>query len=271
VLRGERAPCNAWTWCVVGWEIIDPLLLRPYGLPRTPPGRWLRAMRPSTWFEPPGMLPFWAITRYEDCGAILRDHRRFVIAPRLGVSPEEQAPSDAPPFRHLLNMTHPSTAATATAEQQFRRRRSSASGGGRRDVDETLARVADRAQVTSSRRSPPSSPRGDRRDARHPARGLASTLFHLSNTLLGGRRPRVPAGRRSPRRRAGASRSSSSTSASPALGGVEPRDRFHHRPRQRGGGRASPSPSGSCSRTYVLLIVAGNETTRNATSGACSH
>src|SRR2546422_6821452 len=86
---------------VVGWEIIDPLYYGRYGYPHAS-WAWLRRHAPVAWFEPPGMLPFWAITRYEDCGAILRDHPRVLLPPRLGVFPEEQAPTDAPPLRPPL-------------------------------------------------------------------------------------------------------------------------------------------------------------------------
>src|SRR3989442_2599921 len=107
LLRDERASCNApGMGAVVGWEIIDPLYYGRYGYPHASWAR-LRRHAPVAWFEPPGMLPFWAITRYEDCGAILRDHRRFVIAPRLRGFPREQAPTHAPPFPHLLHMDPP--------------------------------------------------------------------------------------------------------------------------------------------------------------------
>src|SRR5207249_113814 len=82
----------------VGWEIVDPVYYGRYGYPHAS-WAWLRRHAPVAWFEAPGMLPFWAITKYDDCSAILRDHRRFLIAPRIAVFPEEQAPTDAPPFR----------------------------------------------------------------------------------------------------------------------------------------------------------------------------
>src|SRR5437773_9706225 len=66
LLRDERAPCNApGMGAVVGWEIIDPLYYGRYGYPHAS-WAWLRRHAPVAWFEPPGMLPFWAITRYED-------------------------------------------------------------------------------------------------------------------------------------------------------------------------------------------------------------
>src|SRR5207244_2785884 len=108
----------------------------------------LRRPAPVAWIEPPGKLPFCAITRYEDCGAILRAHRRFVIAPRLGVFPEEQAPTDAPPFRHLLNMDPPEHGRYRNLlSQQFtpkalESKRAAVGGTG----DERPAPVAERAQ-----------------------------------------------------------------------------------------------------------------------------
>jgi len=44
---------------VVGWEIIDPLYYGRYGYPHAS-WAWLRRHAPVAWFEPPGMLPFWA-------------------------------------------------------------------------------------------------------------------------------------------------------------------------------------------------------------------
>src|SRR3989454_7266960 len=149
LLRDEGASCNApGMGAVVGWEIIDPLYYGRYGYPHAS-WAWLRRHAPVAWFEPPGMLPFWAITRYEDCGAILRDHRRFVIAPRLGGFPREHGPTHAPPFRHLLDMDPPRHGRYRNLlSQQFTpkalQRKRAAVGG---IVDETLARVADRAQV----------------------------------------------------------------------------------------------------------------------------
>ena len=90
----------------VGWEIIDPVYYGRYGYPHAS-WAWLRHHAPVARFDPPGMLPFWAVTRYADVGAVLRDHRRWVIAPRIAVFPEEQFATGEPPFRHLLNMDPP--------------------------------------------------------------------------------------------------------------------------------------------------------------------
>src|SRR2546425_3854850 len=95
------------------------------------------------------MLPFWALTLYRDWGALLRDHGRLVTAPRLGVFPEEQAPTDAPPFRHLLNMDPPEHGRYRNLlSQQFTPKALESKRAAVGEiVDETLARVADRAQV----------------------------------------------------------------------------------------------------------------------------
>jgi cholest-4-en-3-one 26-monooxygenase len=54
-----------------------------------------------------GMLPFWAVTRHDDVVRISRDPERFLNAPRLAVFPEEQFATDNFPVRHLLNMDPP--------------------------------------------------------------------------------------------------------------------------------------------------------------------
>src|SRR5207249_2825781 len=132
----------------VGWDIVDPVYYGRYGYPHAS-WAWLRRHAPVAWFEAPGMLPFWAITKYDDCSAILRDHRRFLIAPRIAVFPEEQAPTDAPPFRHLLNMDPPDHGQYRNLlSQHFTpkalERKRAAVGA---IVDETLARAAGRPEV----------------------------------------------------------------------------------------------------------------------------
>lgn len=53
------------------------------------------------------MLPFWAITRHDDIVRISRDPEHFRNAPRLAVFPEEQFETANFPVRHLLNMDPP--------------------------------------------------------------------------------------------------------------------------------------------------------------------
>ena len=269
MLRGERAPCNApGMGTVVGWEIVDPLYYGRYGYPHAS-WAWLRRHAPVAWFEPPGMLPFWAITRYEDCGAILRDHRRFVIAPRLGVFPEEQAPTDAPPFRHLLNMDPPEHGRYRNLlSQQFTpkalERKRAAVGG---IVDETLARVADRAQVDFVETVAAIIPLAVIAEMLGIPREDWQHVFHLSNTLLGAADPEYQQGATLAetaerarqefleyfRRLSSARRREPRDDFITALANAEV--------------DGKPLPEWELLSYYVLLIVAGNETTRNATSG----
>ena len=53
----------------VGYEVIDPLYYERYGYPHAA-WAYLRQHAPVAWFEPPGMRPFWAITKYADLSAI---------------------------------------------------------------------------------------------------------------------------------------------------------------------------------------------------------
>jgi cholest-4-en-3-one 26-monooxygenase len=87
-------------------EVIDPDWYGKHGPPHE---AWTRLRReaPVAYCEPPGMLPFWAIVRHDDIVRISRDPEHFQNAPRLAVFPEEQFATDNFPLRHLLNMDPP--------------------------------------------------------------------------------------------------------------------------------------------------------------------
>jgi cholest-4-en-3-one 26-monooxygenase len=87
-------------------DVIDPDW---YGKHGPPHAAWTRLRReaPVAYCEPPGMLPFWAIVRHDDIVRISRDPEHFQNAPRLAVFPEEQFATDNFPLRHLLNMDPP--------------------------------------------------------------------------------------------------------------------------------------------------------------------
>jgi cholest-4-en-3-one 26-monooxygenase len=87
-------------------EIIDPDWYGKHGPPHEAWAR-LRREAPVAYCEPPGMLPFWAIVRHDDIVRISRDPEHFQNAPRLAVFPEEQFATDNFPVRHLLNMDPP--------------------------------------------------------------------------------------------------------------------------------------------------------------------
>ena len=70
---------------------------------------WLREHKPVFWCEHPKTDPFWAITKHADLVQISKQPRLFLNGPRLLVfvneSGMEQSPT--PPFRHLLDMDPP--------------------------------------------------------------------------------------------------------------------------------------------------------------------
>jgi len=252
----------------VGWEIVDPVYYGRYGYPHA---SWalLRRRAPVAWFDAPGMLPFWAITKYDDCSAILRDHRRFLIAPRIAVFPEEQAPTDAPPFRHLLNMDPPDHGQYRNLlSQHFTpkalERKRAAVGA---IVDETLARVADRTELDFVETVAAVVPLAVIAEMLGIPRADWQHMFRLSNTLLGAADPEYQHGatlaETAERARQEFVEYFGRLSAARRR---EPRDDFITTLANAQVGGA-PIPEWELLSYYVLLIVAGNETTRNATSG----
>jgi cholest-4-en-3-one 26-monooxygenase len=252
----------------VGWEVIDPAYYGRYGYPHAA-WAWLRRHAPVAWIEAPGMRPFWAITRYEDCSAILRDHRRFVIAPRLAVFPEEQAPVDAPPFRHLLNMDPPEHGRYRNLlSQRFTPRALEAKRAAvGQIVDETLRRAADRAEVDFVEAVSAIIPLAVIAEMLGIPREDWQHVFQLSNTLLGAADPEY---------QQGATVGETADRARHEFFEYftrltnarrrEPRDDFVTE-LVKAQVDGAPLPEWELLSYYVLLIVAGNETTRNATSG----
>jgi cholest-4-en-3-one 26-monooxygenase len=252
----------------VGWEIVDPMYFGRYGYPHAS-WSWLRKYAPLAWIEAPEMKPFRAVTRYDDCGLILRDHKRFVISPRMAVFPEDQAPIDMPPFRHLLNMDPPEHGAYRNLlSQHFTpktlERKRAAVGG---IVDDTLARVADRGELDFVAGVSAIVPLAVICEMLGIPREDWAHVFTLSNTLLGAADPEYQHGATiaETAERARQDFLSYFHDLSEARR-REPRDDFITAlVNARVGGE--PLPEWELLSYYVLLIVAGNETTRNATSG----
>jgi cytochrome P450 len=253
-----------------GWEIIDPLYYGRYGYPHAS-WAWLRRHRPVAWCEPPEMkmLPFWAVTRYDDCGMILRDHKRFVISPRLGVFPEDQISTAAPPFRHLLNMDPPEHGRYRNLlSQHFTPKSLEAKRAAiGRIVDETLDRAAEHGEVDFVEAVSAVLPLAvicemlgiPREDWRH--------VFHLSNVLLGSADPEYQQGASLGETAAKAQQDFLAyfRDLSEARRRAPREDFVTALVQAKIDGAALPE--WELLSYYVLLIVAGNETTRNATSG----
>jgi cholest-4-en-3-one 26-monooxygenase len=67
---------------------------------------WLRRHDPVHRFDLEGCEPFWAITKHKDIVEIGKNPRDWIIQPRIAIFPDEERP-DEPTTRHLLTMDPP--------------------------------------------------------------------------------------------------------------------------------------------------------------------
>src|ERR1051325_10542766 len=88
------------------FAIIDPAHYAAHGYPHEVWSR-LRSEEPVSWWEPPGMPPFWAITRYRDIESIESQPRRFLNSPLLAIFPKAQFDPESFPFRAMTKMDPP--------------------------------------------------------------------------------------------------------------------------------------------------------------------
>ncbi len=77
-----------------------------------PHDAWARLRResPVHWFDQPqAQPPYWAVTKHADIVEISRKPENFIIKPRVAVFPDIPPidPNEEPPARHLLNMDPP--------------------------------------------------------------------------------------------------------------------------------------------------------------------
>jgi cholest-4-en-3-one 26-monooxygenase len=68
---------------------------------------WLRRHHPVFWYDRPNVDPFWAITKHADIIAIGKQPELFLNAPRLAVFTLDLPPPEEGVARHLLNMDPP--------------------------------------------------------------------------------------------------------------------------------------------------------------------
>ncbi len=87
-------------------DIVGPERYRDVGYPHEA-WTWLRNNEPVRWYDKTAQYePFWAITKHADIVDIGKNPTDFIIAPRLAVfNVEQPPPEDA--ARHLLNMDPP--------------------------------------------------------------------------------------------------------------------------------------------------------------------
>jgi len=251
-------------------ELVDNETYAAHGYPHE---AWavLRREAPVYWYERGVKVPFWAITKHEDIRWISRQPERLLNAPRLAVFPEFAPPEeDERVARHLLNMDEPDhgpyrkLAAPQFTPRAVRRLAASVEriavgllddlAGDAREMDFvtdvaaplSLAVLADLLGV----------PRADWR-----------LMFRWTNAIVGSNDPEYQIGD-DPQQSAGAARKALfeyfwamveerrkqptddiiSVLANSSLNGA-------------------PLPPFELLSYYFLLVIAGNETTRNAMSG----
>ena len=243
-----------------------------------PHAAWTRLRResPVHWFDQPhAQPPYWAITKHADIIEISRKPELFRIAPRLAVFPEIPPLEEGtpPPTRHLLNMDPPDHALfRKIASPHFTPRAVRAHRG---RIEEIAHEVLDAAGAQDATEDVDFV---DRISAPFPLYVLAELLgapredwpllFQWTNETIGAADPEYQREDETTEETAERSRL--------ALFGyfgrmieerrAAPRDDLvsiiaHGRP---GGAPMQPLELLSY---YYLLVVAGNETTRNALSG----
>jgi cytochrome P450 len=233
----------------------------------------LRREAPVHWWARGVKVPFWAITKHADIVEISKQPRRFLNAPRLAVFPEFGPPTEEERVaRHLLNMDPPEHGAyRRLASPHFTPR---AMERLRHQVETIAAEVLDEAARGGAEVE------GDFVElvaARLPLAVLADLLgvpredwrllFRWTNEIIGANDPEYQQGASAP-----------ATAERARAGHFEyfwrMTEERRARPREdivsvlanaRLDGRELP-PFELLSY-FFLLVVAGNETTRNATSG----
>jgi cholest-4-en-3-one 26-monooxygenase len=99
----EEQPMNRETATT---QCIDPVHYAERGYPHEA-WAWLRRNEPVAWCEPPGFPPFWAITKHDDVVFLSKQPHRFLNEPTMAIFPSEFYQSDDFPLRHLINMDPP--------------------------------------------------------------------------------------------------------------------------------------------------------------------
>jgi cytochrome P450 len=87
-------------------DVASPEHYERNGYPH-PEWTWLRRHAPVFWYDRPNVEPFWAITKHADVIEISKQPELFVNAPRLAVFTRDLAPPPEGTVRHLLNMDPP--------------------------------------------------------------------------------------------------------------------------------------------------------------------
>jgi len=87
-------------------DVVTAEHYEEHGYPH-PEWTWLRTHAPVFWYERDNVEPFWAITKHADVVEIGKQPERFLNAPRLAVFTKDLPPPPEGTARHLLNMDPP--------------------------------------------------------------------------------------------------------------------------------------------------------------------
>jgi cytochrome P450 len=87
-------------------DLMTPEHYEQHGYPH-PEWTWLRRNDPVFWYERPNVDAFWAITKHADIIELGKQPERFLNAPRLAVFTNDLPPPPEGAARHLLNMDPP--------------------------------------------------------------------------------------------------------------------------------------------------------------------
>jgi len=87
-------------------DLATPEMFEQHGYPHAA-WTWLRRNDPVHWYERPNVDPFWAITKHADIVEISKQPERFLNGPRLAVFTKDLQPPPEGSSRHLLNMDPP--------------------------------------------------------------------------------------------------------------------------------------------------------------------
>jgi len=87
-------------------DVASPEHYERHGYPH-PEWTWMRRHDPVFWYERPNVDPFWAITKHADIIELSKQPELFLNAPRLAVFTLDMPPPPEGEVRHLLNMDPP--------------------------------------------------------------------------------------------------------------------------------------------------------------------
>jgi cholest-4-en-3-one 26-monooxygenase len=90
-------------------DIIGPEQYQQNGYPHAE-WTYLRRHKPVYWYDGPHAMPFWAMTKHADIVQIAKQPQLFTNRPRVVIFADQQGgygEPEEPPFRHLLTMDPP--------------------------------------------------------------------------------------------------------------------------------------------------------------------